>query len=134
MAISKSKPRPPRVHIAIHVVNIREKMVPPMPMHSFRNLVFYAAAILSPHDDDDGILVNKLSNAIQGINGDFVKKLQSDVIPDSLTKGVKLSSAGDMEMYKFQLGADFLFMKLILSGGSQHGCVFPLCLSRTKSS
>jgi shikimate O-hydroxycinnamoyltransferase len=68
MAISKSKPRPPRVHVAIHVVNIRERMVPPMPMHSFENLVFYAAAILSPHDDD----------AVQGINSDYVKKLQSD--------------------------------------------------------
>jgi shikimate O-hydroxycinnamoyltransferase len=110
MVISKSKPAPARVHAAIHVVNLRQRTVPPMPMHSFGNLVFYAAAILSPHDDqldDNGILVNKLSDAIQGINGDYVKKLQSDGIPDSLSKGVKLSSEGGVEMYKFSAWCRF---------------------------
>jgi len=108
MAISKSKPAPVRVHVAIHVVNLRERTVPPMPMHSIGNLV-YSAVILSTHDDHDshGILVNKLSNAIRGINGDYVKKLHRGMILDSLTKGVKLSSEGGMEIYKFSAWCRF---------------------------
>nr|WAU86910.1 birch protein [Betula platyphylla] len=104
MAISKSKAAPARVHVAIHAVNIRQRMVPPMPTHSFGNLWYFAAAVLSPHDqldDNDSNLVSKLSDAIKGINGDFVKKLQSDAILDSLTKAVERSSKGDVESYRF---------------------------------
>lgn len=105
MSISKS-----RVHVAIHAVNIRQRMVPPMPTHSFGNLWYFAAAVLSPHDQLDdhdheysnyGVLASKLSNAIKGVDGDCVKKLQSDAIPDSLTKAVELSSKGEVESYRF---------------------------------
>ncbi|KAE8123970.1 hypothetical protein FH972_018883 [Carpinus fangiana] len=93
MAISKSKPSPARVHVAIHAVNLRPRMVPPMPTHSFGNLWYFAAAVVSPHDQLDGgddhdsnrTLAMKLSNAIKGIDGDYVKKQQSDAISDSLT-------------------------------------------------
>jgi shikimate O-hydroxycinnamoyltransferase len=110
MAISKSKPAPARVHAAVHAVNIRQRMVPPMPTHSFGNLWYFAAAIISPHDeldhdhdhDSNCTLATKLSKAIKGIDGDYVKKLQSDAIPDSLTKKVELSSKlGDVESYRF---------------------------------
>ncbi|XP_059445003.1 stemmadenine O-acetyltransferase-like [Corylus avellana] len=109
MAISKSKPAPARVHVAIHAVNLRPRMVPPMPTHSFGNLWYFAAAVLSPHDqlyggddhDSNRALAMKLSKAIKGINGDYVKKLQSDAIPNSLTKAVEMSSKGDVESYRF---------------------------------
>ncbi|KAE8123966.1 hypothetical protein FH972_018879 [Carpinus fangiana] len=109
MAISKSKPAPAKVHVATHAVNLRPKMAPPMPTHSFGNLWYFAAAVVSPHDQLDGgddhdrnrTLVMKLSNAIKGIDGDFVKKLQSDAIPDSLTKKVEVASKGDVESYRF---------------------------------
>jgi shikimate O-hydroxycinnamoyltransferase len=109
MAISKSKPAPARVHVAIHAVNLRPRMVPPMPTHSFGNLWYFAAAVVSPHDQLDGgddhdsnrTLAMKLSNAIKGIDGDYVKKLQSDAIPDSLTNEVEMASKGGVESYKF---------------------------------
>ncbi|XP_062169616.1 stemmadenine O-acetyltransferase-like isoform X2 [Alnus glutinosa] len=106
MAISKSKPAPARVHAAVHAVNIRQRMVPPMPIHSFGNLWYFATAILSPHDELDrdsnyGILVSKLSNALKEIDGDYVKTLQTDAIPESLTNSVELFSEGDLEFYKF---------------------------------
>jgi shikimate O-hydroxycinnamoyltransferase len=106
MAISKSKPAPARVNIAIHAVNIRQRMVPPMPIHSFGNLWYFATAILSPHDELDrdsnyGILASKLSNALKEIDGDYVKTLQTDSIPESLTKSVEMFSKGEVEFYKF---------------------------------
>jgi shikimate O-hydroxycinnamoyltransferase len=106
MAISKSKPAPAGVHAAVHAVNIRQRMVPPMPIHSFGNLWYFAIAILSPHDELDrdsnyGFLASKLSNALKEIDGDYVKTLQTDAIPESLTKSVELFSEGDLEFYKF---------------------------------
>jgi len=106
MAISKSKPAPARVNIAIHAVNIRQRMVPPIPIHSFGNLWYFATAILSPHDELDrdsnyGILASKLSNALKEIDGDYVKTLQTDSIPESLTKSVEMFSKGEVEFYKF---------------------------------
>ncbi|KAE7996134.1 hypothetical protein FH972_000882 [Carpinus fangiana] len=58
----QSKPTPEtaaaRVHVAIHAVNLRPRMVPPMPTHLFGNLCYFAAAsaVLSLHDqlDHDG--------------------------------------------------------------------------------
>ncbi|KAE8123972.1 hypothetical protein FH972_018885 [Carpinus fangiana] len=109
MAISKSKPAPARVHVAIHAVNLRPRMVPSMPTHSFGNLWYLATAVVSPHDQLDGgddhdsnrTLAIKLSNAIKGIDGDYVKKLQSDAIPDSLTNELEMASKDGVESYKF---------------------------------
>ena len=103
IAISKSKPTPAAVHVAVHAVNLRPKMVPPLPTHSFGNLWYFAMAVLSSLDQlhDDRTLAIKLSKVIKEIDSDYVKKLQSDEFPDSLTKGMEVSSMSDMQLCKF---------------------------------
>ncbi|XP_059442996.1 stemmadenine O-acetyltransferase-like [Corylus avellana] len=106
IAINKSKPAPAIVHVAVHAVNLRPRMVPPLPTHSFGNLWYFAMAVLSPLDhqldhDDDRTLSIKLSHVIKEIDGDYVKKLQSDEFPDTLMKAVEVCSMGDEELYKF---------------------------------
>ncbi|KAG7944974.1 hypothetical protein I3843_15G130100 [Carya illinoinensis] len=47
MATSKSRPAPAKFIPARDVVNLRVRMVPPMPIHSFRNLWYNASAVYS---------------------------------------------------------------------------------------
>jgi hypothetical protein len=70
------------------------------------NMFDCGGVAISPHDELDrgsnyGILASKLSNALKEIDGDYVKKLQTDAIPESLTKSVELFSKGEVEFYKF---------------------------------
>ncbi|XP_040996260.1 stemmadenine O-acetyltransferase-like [Juglans microcarpa x Juglans regia] len=115
MAISKSKPAPAKFIRASHAVNLRVRMVPPMPMYSFGNLWYNASAIVSPNENVDSdnnlvILGSKLNTAIKKINDDCVKQLQSDAILDSLKKAVeRYHSIGDMESYNFTSWCMFRF-------------------------
>ncbi|KAB1217306.1 Vinorine synthase [Morella rubra] len=100
IAISKSS-----VCAVVHAVNLRERMDPPIPKHCFGNLWFFAAAVLSrdevDHDSSDRILVSKLNKALEGINGDYVKKLQNDVHGDLLKKAFGEFARDDMETCNF---------------------------------
>jgi hypothetical protein len=60
-------------------------------------------------------LAMKLSNAVKGIDGDYVKKLQSDAIPDSLTNEVEMASKDGVESYKpcFARTASLFLSRLI---------------------
>ncbi|KAG2667863.1 hypothetical protein I3760_15G134300 [Carya illinoinensis] len=116
MAISKSKSVPAKFIRASHAVNLRARMVPPMPMHSFGNLWYNASAIVSPNENVDNdnnlvILGSKLNTAIKQINDDCAKQLQSDAILDSLKKAFERyhSITGGMESFNFTSWCRFGF-------------------------
>ncbi|KAK9278510.1 hypothetical protein L1049_028077 [Liquidambar formosana] len=76
MALSKSVKAKAKVFAALHAVNLRERMVPPLPVHSFGNLSQVAIAPTTVEVEKDyHFLAAQLRNAIRGINGDYVKKL-----------------------------------------------------------
>ncbi|KAF5469296.1 hypothetical protein F2P56_013380 [Juglans regia] len=113
MAISKSRPTPAKFIRASHVVNLRVRMVPPMPIHSFGNLWYNTYAVVSSNENIDNdntlILASKLNNAIKGINDDCVKQLQSDAILDSLKKAIERYTNGGMESFNFTSWCTFPF-------------------------
>jgi shikimate O-hydroxycinnamoyltransferase len=112
MAISKSEPLPARVCVAVHAVNLRERMVPPMPPHSFGNVCYLTCAVLSSDEvGHDSVLARKLNSAIKEIDGDYVKQLQSDEQPESLKMAAEQFSKGDMEICMFTSWCRFPFYK-----------------------
>ncbi|KAG7944977.1 hypothetical protein I3843_15G130300 [Carya illinoinensis] len=123
MAISKSKPAPAKFIQATHAINLRVRMVPPMLMHSFGNLWYYASAIVSPSENVDNdnnliILGSKLSTAIKQINDDCVKQLQSDAILDSLRKAFEqYHSTSGIESFSFTSWCTFRFYDIDFGWG-----------------
>ncbi|KAG6676106.1 hypothetical protein I3842_15G136500 [Carya illinoinensis] len=117
MAIFKAKPASiaARLFVANHVVNLRERMIPPMPMHSFGNIWYYICCC--NNDDSKFILVSKLDKAIKGVNDDYVKQLQSDALLDLLKKGFEQFSSGGMESYNFSSWFRFPFYEIDFGWG-----------------
>ncbi|KAL0442096.1 UNVERIFIED_CONTAM: Stemmadenine O-acetyltransferase [Sesamum radiatum] len=73
------------IFVACHAVNVRSRLSPPLPAHSFGNGTLSATAWSSKkpdnkdEDEDEhdsyAVLVAKLRNAIRGINHDYVEKM-----------------------------------------------------------
>ena len=72
-----------KLHIVFQAVNLRTRMDPPLPEHSFGNISWPTSAILSSETGQalSQGLVGKLRAAIGKVNNDFVKTLQEDNDP-----------------------------------------------------
>ncbi|KAG2667860.1 hypothetical protein I3843_15G130000 [Carya illinoinensis] len=117
MAIFKAKPASiaARLFVANHVVNLRERMIPP---HANAFLWQYLIMKIDLEDDDSKcILVSKLDKAIKGVNDDYVKQLQSDALLDLLKKGFEQFSSGGMESYNFSSWFRFPFYEIDFGWG-----------------
>ncbi|OVA20486.1 Transferase [Macleaya cordata] len=70
-----------RVYSVTHAVNLRTRMVPPLPTNAFGNMYNPAFALfMNTEDEKDHTypnLVGKVKEAIKKIDGDHVRKLQS---------------------------------------------------------
>ncbi|KAK9108379.1 hypothetical protein Syun_024390 [Stephania yunnanensis] len=65
---------------AFHVVSLKKRRAPPLAKHSFGNMSTIVGALLTAENDDNDeycSLVGKIRGAIRGIDGEFVKKLES---------------------------------------------------------
>lgn len=58
-----------------HPVNLRGRMVPPLPINSFGNIFQMACAVLNNQEYDLNFLVNKLRSAFAKINSEHTKEL-----------------------------------------------------------
>ena len=78
MAQSKQGKKP-KLFVAFHAVNQRERMVPQLPAHSFGNF-YRKATATSPVEieKDYCFLVSEIRNGIMEINAEYGKKLQED--------------------------------------------------------
>ncbi|XP_052184740.1 stemmadenine O-acetyltransferase-like [Diospyros lotus] len=66
-----------RFHVVIHAVNLRTRMDPPLPEHSFGNLYRIAVTIPSKEAREQGRgLLREMRESIKSIDSDFVSKLQ----------------------------------------------------------
>jgi shikimate O-hydroxycinnamoyltransferase len=105
MAMAKAKQgnKKPKLFAAVHAVNLRGRMVPQLPVHSFGNL-WRVAIATSPVEieKDCRFLVRQLRKSIMEINPEYVKKLQdSDGHLDFMKKASKLLVQGEIEFCNF---------------------------------
>ncbi|KAI3839870.1 hypothetical protein MKW98_010175 [Papaver atlanticum] len=69
-----------RVYEAAHAVNMRTRMVPPLPTNSFGNMYTMSRAIcavMKNDDTQDHDLVGKIKDSFKNIGSDYVRELQS---------------------------------------------------------
>ncbi|XP_059638882.1 stemmadenine O-acetyltransferase-like [Cornus florida] len=104
MAMTRTRQGHATVCAALHAVNLRERMEPPLPSHSFGNLwrVAIAPMMVNDNEIDMHVLVRQLRQAIRGINGDYVKKLQSgDGGVETMRRSCDEFSKGKTEFLNF---------------------------------
>ncbi|KAL8116023.1 hypothetical protein AgCh_022493 [Apium graveolens] len=58
-----------------HPVNLRGRMVPPLPIHSFGNIFQMASAVINGQEYELSFLVNKLRTAFAEVNSEHTKEL-----------------------------------------------------------
>ncbi|CAN4099242.1 unnamed protein product [Withania somnifera] len=81
LALYRSKPKYAKICVSVHAVNIRPRMEPPVPNHTFGNYwtVAIAPAVLQTDQNagdmgsDITILAEKLNKSIRNINADYVE-------------------------------------------------------------
>ncbi|OVA20487.1 Transferase [Macleaya cordata] len=88
-----------RVYSVTHAVNMRTRMVPPLPTNAFGNMYTPVFALLinaeGEKDHPYPNLVGKIKEAIKKIDGDHVRKLQStDAYINSIKQRAKVVSSG----------------------------------------
>ncbi|KAL0011738.1 hypothetical protein SO802_006846 [Lithocarpus litseifolius] len=106
MVMARTRTTKPKQVIAVHAVNLRERMVPQLPGHSFGNLwstTASAAETLVEMEKDYHFLVSQLRNAILEINAEYLKKLQDGPVGDKdfLEKALKLLQNGETDLCHF---------------------------------
>ncbi|KAK9108378.1 hypothetical protein Syun_024389 [Stephania yunnanensis] len=77
---NRSKSHPTRKdYMAFHTVNLRKRRDPPLAEHGFGNMCIGANALVAAENDVDDLnsLIGKIRVAIRGLDGEFVKKVES---------------------------------------------------------
>ncbi|XP_059658977.1 stemmadenine O-acetyltransferase-like [Cornus florida] len=103
MKVSKVKLDTKKMFAAVHAVNMRPQMKPPLPDHSFGNVWTYATALsTSKGKQDYHDLVSLLRGAIRKIDVDHVKKVQNgDWYMKDLKRVKENLCKGDLEFCNF---------------------------------
>ncbi|OMO87224.1 Transferase [Corchorus capsularis] len=104
MEVTKRKPQLQVKHFVSHVaVNLRERMVPPLPPNSFGNIWQAGFATLPAGVDDYHALVSQMRTAIKEINSDYAKQLQNprDEFFSSKKSRRQLSAAAGVVTFSF---------------------------------
>ncbi|EEF47535.1 Salutaridinol 7-O-acetyltransferase, putative [Ricinus communis] len=125
MAATKVESEPGRVYLMLHAVNLRTRMNPQLPEHSFGN--YYRVAITIPSSDTEEEsynLVRRMRDSISKIDKDYVKKLQDGnehlhfikERAESFTRG-EMATLNFTSLCRFPLyEADFGWSKPIWAG------------------
>ncbi|XP_016477365.1 stemmadenine O-acetyltransferase-like [Nicotiana tabacum] len=104
MEVSKLNRDSTKMFAAVHAVNIRSRMNPTLPDHSFGNLWTTALAFLSPESEEIeiGDLLHHLRCAIRNINSDYIEILQNgQEFLKHMSKLAELFSKEEVEFYNF---------------------------------
>ncbi|XP_030970373.1 stemmadenine O-acetyltransferase-like [Quercus lobata] len=105
MVMARTRTTKPKQVTAVLAVNLRERMVPQLPVHSFGNLARVAIAAETPveMEKDYHFLVRQVRNAILEINAEYLKKLQDGPVGDLyfLGKKDKQFQNGEIESCNF---------------------------------
>ncbi|KAK4395837.1 hypothetical protein Sango_1738000 [Sesamum angolense] len=126
--------------IACHAVNVRSRVSPHLPAHSFGNGTLSATAWsskkLDNKDEDEhdsyAVLVAKLRNAIRGINHDYVEKMLDGERNGCMenTVVIKLIMMCGWRFTYFRVGVGLECTGWAMDGASPFGYRRLVCLSR----
>lgn len=110
IALSHKKPPTKAKRFAvIQAVNLRNRMNPPLPPHSFGNIWWFATAIVPTDGEQDfPSLVGKIRNSIEEIDSDYIKTLQD--AEKSMREKMKMAQmvySGEVEMLSFTSWCNF---------------------------
>ncbi|KAM1170976.1 hypothetical protein ACFX15_020826 [Malus domestica] len=90
-----------------HVVNLRERVAPPLPEHSFGNIWRFAVASIMNDESNPELhdFVVRLRKVIRKIDDDYVRKLQGEDgfthACEPLKETSELVSEGEVEFFRF---------------------------------
>ncbi|CAK9155837.1 unnamed protein product [Ilex paraguariensis] len=102
-ALTEIESSPKKMYSVLHAVNLRTRMDPPLPEHSFGNL--YRIAIATPSmdtRDESCDLVKQMREAIKNIDGDYVTKLrEGDEHLNLLKENAQRFEKGEMVSFSF---------------------------------
>ncbi|XP_059668956.1 stemmadenine O-acetyltransferase-like [Cornus florida] len=111
MTAIRSKSKPGKMCVAIHSVNLRERMVPPLPNHFFGNLWQTTMAPTTVDGDKNfGGLVRLIGNSVREINDEYVRRIiMDDGFVDSNNKERERTIKGEIEFFGFSSWSRFPF-------------------------
>ncbi|XP_058069860.1 stemmadenine O-acetyltransferase-like [Magnolia sinica] len=96
-----------RASLAAHAMNLRRRMSPPLPDHSFGNIIFFATSVATErecHEDMQCYLERKVRDAIRAVDSNYIKELQK---PDGISRALAALSS---EVGKYvDCGIDFCY-------------------------
>ncbi|XP_052202155.1 stemmadenine O-acetyltransferase-like [Diospyros lotus] len=112
MSVAESIAGSRRPSILSHAVDLRRRMVPPLPEFSIGNLLWIPYTKCSAEEDTElHSLVLKLRETFTGIDADFVKKLQSgegvEITCENVKEMAELYSKGPVDYYGFTSWSKF---------------------------
>ncbi|KAM7523095.1 hypothetical protein LguiA_012997 [Lonicera macranthoides] len=90
--------------VAFHAVNVRGRVVPPLPEATFGNLFLMASAV-TDNGADLNFLVSKLRESFDKIGGGCLRELLGEnglgVLKNNFREITKLLTEGDVELFRF---------------------------------
>ncbi|KAM7523107.1 hypothetical protein LguiA_013009 [Lonicera macranthoides] len=125
------------ISAAFHTVNVRGRVVPPLPEATFGNIFMMASAV-TDNGADLNFLVGKLRESFEKIGGECLRELLGEngfgVLKNNYREISKLLSHGDVELFRFSswckfpvYEADFGWGKptwISIASSPKKGCVF----------
>ncbi|KAM7528669.1 hypothetical protein LguiB_032079 [Lonicera macranthoides] len=125
------------ISAAFHTVNVRGRVVPPLPEATFGNIFMMASAV-TDNGADLNFLVGKLRESFEKIGGECLRELSGEngfgVLKNNYREISKLLSHGDVELFRFSswckfpvYEADFGWGKptwISIASSPKKGCVF----------
>jgi shikimate O-hydroxycinnamoyltransferase len=99
-----NQPKPDKFYTVLHAVNLRPRINPSLPEHSFGNLYQVAITIPTINHEDKYCrgLVKQVREAIQRIDKDYIKKLQhGDEHLDFIRQRAKQVVRGELVSFNF---------------------------------
>ncbi|KAJ0094106.1 hypothetical protein Patl1_16845 [Pistacia atlantica] len=125
---ARSNSRILRPSLLSQSVNLRRKIVPPLPENTIGNL----GAHISAHKDESEIelqgLVREIRRGKQGFSKKYVKKLQDDAfkaITETFKEAVSMFKSRDIEFYKLTNMCNFPFYEIDFGWGKPTWVTIP---------